>query len=1149
MGVGIRGVASISVKGSLGLVFYIGWAPGAPAQGKSACHVIFGYIARLDLVLHMFLFTKTFLLLNGSKPTWQDNWKNKLGTQTDEDEYLDPYGSLSLEQLADELEFIDDDMLDEVLEDELGIIGYGAPEGAGADWEPDDAWCDSDVSDIDKDWDVWYEGEDLSPQSEEELANKELAFEREEDLVTTLEDGTTIGYYVYSFGLKDKEQRPEAAAANDDKQPKDDAKQSEAANQQGASKGATADDAATGGDAQEASSEGVERGTVAEGGTPAGEANGATNAGGAAAAAAVAGGTVATTVEGASPVAEGAAQGLGSVERDPSATAAATAAVPADASGQSAGAAAAAAGDAPQAGAVASAGTEATAGAGSAQDGPARENAEQTKLETASSEEAQGTDAPQAESTEDGELSTSSDGPDGGFLNVAASETSQPGIAGLGAAGGLRPSSDKKLSSNVFGDPRAKVVSFTLGKDTYTYLFRIGTSRVRAFKKLDPRKFTGSLETRTRVIATSLEGGNKGATYTFDVYCDPRKPRSNFERWDYYDYDFDLEFIPGSNVIAMVLICGKRDASAGQGKNVTLDGVMSETAFVFLKLRAEHIIGGRSRYVQNWFVRTAQDVFGDGAQNKVHSISNIQCHLKDQSMLVTYLDRCVDKGKTRELVASNDVEVKLGIMFVDFLARKTQDAVKIAKWNDISAKVGALGKDVYEMDVSPLVAGQHTIMLRGGDTVQFLLMRVNAKSGTIAGIEKTKNTYTFDKSNPVVSMPPRLIPWPKHDAFLCSHEGKLQKAEWKGGELTYTPVGPTNYGIQAFGISSQGNLIFWPQSRDGDQVKDVDNNGEVKTSNEKLCQIMACRVWGADHFSDPFVIADLPHDADQLSVVGVQGSALDLLITEVAKTAKAKKDKSGEYLEYGANLWRTRIPHVKSVTALGAEAPNPRVAPGSEAPFDVTVRNDGNMFLSGCTIAMFLDGQEVSSKELTFSKDSLRESTFNESDGKGNLQGVESDYALAPGKTQVHRVSIAIPADWHGEKKVAFQARSPKEVTSGGLYNQADEDEWNEGEVLEYVAEPVEVTMDSLWTLEDETDWEDLNDAPVEVLAIDNGTGGTPATNAAEKTRAKPRLPQTADPSAPALLPAALAAAGAAALAYERRRARYENAEEDEDED
>jgi hypothetical protein len=301
---------------------------------------------------------------------------------------------------------------------------------------------------------------------------------------------------------------------------------------------------------------------------------------------------------------------------------------------------------------------------------------------------------------------------------------------------------------------------------------------------------------------------------------------------------------------------------------------------------------------------------------------------------------------------------------------------------------------------------------------------------------------------------------------------------------------------------------------------------------------MACRLWGKDHFSDPFVIADLPHDADQLSVVGVRGSALDLLITEVFKTDKAKKD-----LEYGANLWRTRIPHVKSATAVGAEAPNARVAPGSEAVFDITLRNDGNMFLASCTISMFCDGKEVSSKELVFSKDTLRESTFNESDGNGQLQGIESDYSLAPGKTQVHRVSIPIPSDWHGEKKVAFQARLPKEVKSGGLYNQAEEDEWDEGEVLEYESDPIEATMDAIWALEDETEWEELNDAPVEVLT--NEPSNNTPTRSAPTTRTKPRLPETADPSAPALLPAALAAAGAAALAYERRRAKYENAEED----
>jgi hypothetical protein len=78
--------------------------------------------------------------------------------------------------------------------------------------------------------------------------------------------------------------------------------------------------------------------------------------------------------------------------------------------------------------------------------------------------------------------------------------------------------------------------------------------------------------------------------------------------------------------------------------------------------------------------------------------------------------------------------------------------------------------------------------------------------------------------------------------------------------------------------------------------------------------------------------------------------------------------------------------------------------------------------------------------------------------------------------------------------------------------------------------------MDEVWTEEDDADWSDLNDAPVEVL------GST-----ASAPRSSSRLPDTADATS-GIVPAALAAAGAAALAYERRRRKYENMVEEDEE-
>ena len=203
-------------------------------------------------------------------------------------------------------------------------------------------------------------------------------------------------------------------------------------------------------------------------------------------------------------------------------------------------------------------------------------------------------------------------------------------------------------------------------------------------------------------------------------------------------------------------------------------------------------------------------VFGDGPSNKIHSISNLSCHLQGSTMLVNYLDRCVDEGQQRQLVTSDNVETKLGVMFVNFSSsNKRVSPVKIASWNDISAKIGALPKDLFEMQVSEAVGGEHPIMLRGGKRVTFLIMKVDyaTSGGVLQNIVKGKTVYEFDEKDPVSSMPPRLVPWRKHEGFLCSHGGKLQQAKWNSSyDLEFTPVGPTEYCVQAFGISRNGNL-------------------------------------------------------------------------------------------------------------------------------------------------------------------------------------------------------------------------------------------------------------------------------------------------------------------------------------------------------
>lgn len=138
-----------------------------------------------------------------------------------------------------------------------------------------------------------------------------------------------------------------------------------------------------------------------------------------------------------------------------------------------------------------------------------------------------------------------------GVVNAeaAAAAEATPSISGLGASGGLRPSADKMIYQNVLGDPRTKVLTFTFNGVQYTFLFRLGIANV---KVLDIKKRRFGLEPRTRVMATVLEGDVRtGGSYVFDINVNPQKLRNSFTRWDYYDYDFDVQYLPATREFAL----------------------------------------------------------------------------------------------------------------------------------------------------------------------------------------------------------------------------------------------------------------------------------------------------------------------------------------------------------------------------------------------------------------------------------------------------------------------------------------------------------------------------------------------------------------------------------------------------------------------
>ena len=251
------------------------------------------------------------------------------------------------------------------------------------------------------------------------------------------------------------------------------------------------------------------------------------------------------------------------------------------------------------------------------------------------------------------------------------------------------------------------------------------------------------------------------------------------------------------------------------------------------------------------------------------------------------------------------------------------------------------------------------------------------------------------------------------------------------------------------------------------------------------------------------------------------------------------------------------------VTYIDRRAETPEQTFGGQATtFYVAVRNDGNVFLSGCTLTLceYDDGRgampvEGASVAITFNKDTLQESAYNPKGVDGKLQDIEDDYALAPGKKSVYAVTVRIPESWAGEKKVTFAASDAKRADTyrdGELVAEAADDVAHVG----FYAEPGTVNLAGLraspdspseqyfmntLTLQSVMD-ETLASAPVTESSASASAiagGGTVGGRAQARTQSR-TLPDTGDSAPSGALATGLAVAGAAVLAYERRRAENE---------
>lgn len=1044
VGVGIRGVASISVKGAITLTLFLGVPMGTAPAGLPNPHFAAGWSARISLVLELFLFTKSFTLYDRAFKNFYDNWGDKALTGQAESEGLRALAEKSFDQLLRDLVPITDEMLSKTVEASIPVQAVNAQA---------------------------VTAQVLSAQAEGEASSSYVDWRAlvETGVTQTLADGSTVSY------------RQEVVEGKDGSSLTLDVFE-------------LSGPAPMGGEGERAS-------------------------------------------------------------KDVDATAPVTTAVPMTSDAEEL---ALTAEDDPEAMAV-----EAPANAADVPLGPQAET---------------GGPAPQAEP-----------GGDVTWLQAQATdELPGLGVASLGAQGGIRPSADRLL----FGSEEQHVLSaghaqvFDIGAPVgKTHEYGIWSFRIAAVE-------VGG-NPRTRVVANCVDGAPIGTSRVIEL--DTRLEGMPHD--DLYDYDFDVmvrqEDMNGRSmcVVCIVILSGRR----ADGGKTTFVSAATDLVVSHTRISSADFVGKADVLRGNdagCFSMRASDI-ANREPTKPHCISSLKItncpkpNSGEDLSAILFLDRYADSV---EGLLGDGATVCVGALQMrrmDDLGDKYTFTVQRYGADWWQEKLGEIDSTVYEADFTPtshvydpLYGVPYYLMLLGAEKVHYFR--------TVLSNYNPTGTWRFMPPVSCGDLDPsiRLVWCPAVEGFLSSYpndpaqldlpDDARDYSQWSLHKFTWTndrnprmqvaPIGPTGFNVLNF--VCRGNFLFWPQTRDADEDRIWTNEHiEDVQAAAAIYQIMACRI-RSGHFSDPFVIADLPTDTDMLAVCSVNTVAvMEALRTEYVDTGV--RDSEGKVLYHAGNIWYTAVPAVRCVTATACEAPNPFVSPGGKIDFHVAVRNDGNTFLSGCLFELCSLNKDTgefervpgASARVTFSQDTTLESTYNRMGPDGKLTRLEPDYALAPGKTSVYAVTVTVPKDWpSGDKKVLFVTSDGTVVQDYAVSAQAEGD--SDVEAVEFHVEPGDVAVIQQRTQPDQ----DVDQRHMETLVVEADVAGGMAFRGAPVTTVDAKsagadsgsgsnatstrrntLPDTGDDTTGGrvgALGAGLAAVGAAIHAYERRRAQNEGRSE-----
>ncbi len=614
------------------------------------------------------------------------------------------------------------------------------------------------------------------------------------------------------------------------------------------------------------------------------------------------------------------------------------------------------------------------------------------------------------------------------------------GVSGIGQDGGVRPTLDTVIARNVFSDPRQKIVVYK----GVPYLFRIlsvdyGSEGVRS--RLAVQRF--DLQSGAAQSPVVLE-------FPVCVRDSYKQGVTKIERIDMFDYDFDVlvneeDSDTLQEGIYVLLSGGKRP----EGDASTLAQVLANPVMTLLRLDE----GLKVRDVVSWSDATEKHQYWSFTLPRLFKMS-VQSAGKDHAALaVVYVRRY---GETLEDIMPTDPKT-LGC------------GIYVHVWAG-NALYGELGWRVNK--------GTYDICGAALDETGWIYVVSRAKDASTNEVLTSITSFYVGKVAPSMAgrIVPNLVdqagvedgvPWPGHSELLTLQNGILHASTFDPktmhGGITSRQVGPSDYQMAAFRVSPNGDSLVFARNIEGKAGQEFDESGNPTgeiTANKHRVMASVC-VGGL--FSTPFPVADMDNPVDSLSNIssGADGSSYAFAYSVIKDMTTSTAD-----------VRFANVPAVVTATPLSLVSDRLFVLAGSEEQFTMTLRNDGNVIMTGCTVE-FRDretGALIERKErYAFAKENVVESAWTPElfEGVGvtgsedaadeprypddaiAAAGVEGNHILAdplsegallPGRTTTYQISFTIPADWRGTKKTYIVLNDYQFVVPGTRIAEGAED-------------------------------------------------------------------------------------------------------------